>query len=74
MPIYEFKCGDCGATFEINAHLSERDEKAVCPDCGSRAVKPVFSGFSLGIPRTSMNPTNFYRPDGPVTPLKPTKP
>jgi putative FmdB family regulatory protein len=31
MPIYDFRCGDCGATFEA---LLRGDEAVTCPNCG----------------------------------------
>jgi putative FmdB family regulatory protein len=46
MPVYEYKCSNCGKVFEITCHLSEREQLAVCPDCGSKQVAPVFSSFS----------------------------
>lgn len=51
MPVYQFTCKDCGETFEVTCHLSERDERAVCPSCGGRNVKPVFSSFACPPPQ-----------------------
>ena len=48
MPTYEFRCAHCGHTFEVTAHIADRDEKAVCPECGSRDVKTVFGAFAVG--------------------------
>ena len=30
------------------AHIADRDEKAVCPRCGSREVETVFGSFAVG--------------------------
>jgi putative FmdB family regulatory protein len=65
MPVYEYTCGACGETFEIISSLADRDEKAACPACGGRDVKPVFSSVSLGGSRSSANPGVFVRPDEP---------
>ncbi len=65
MPVYEFTCADCGETFEIISSLADRDEKAVCPACSGRDVKPVFSSVSLGGSRSSVNPGVFVRPNAP---------
>ena len=65
MPVYEFTCADCGETFEIISSLADRDDKAVCPACGGRDVKPVFSSVSLGGSRSSVNPGVFVRPNAP---------
>ncbi len=43
MPVYEFKCTDCGEDFEVDCHIEEREEKAVCPKCGGRSVESVLS-------------------------------
>ena len=48
MPTYAFRCGDCGHDFEVTAHIADRDEKAVCPKCGSREVATVFGSFAVG--------------------------
>jgi putative FmdB family regulatory protein len=46
MPVYQYKCKSCGKLFEITCHLDEREELAVCPDCGGKDVEPVFSAFT----------------------------
>jgi putative FmdB family regulatory protein len=43
MPVYEFRCRDCGEDFEVDCHMREREEKAVCPQCGSRNVESVLT-------------------------------
>ena len=48
MPTYAFRCGKCGHEFEVTAHIADRDERAVCPKCGSREVKTVFGSFAVG--------------------------
>lgn len=63
MPVYEYKCGGCGEQFEITSSFSDRDEKAVCPVCGSRDVSAVFGGFSLGGYRTAQ-PGQLRAPEG----------
>ena len=52
MPIYEFKCSECGHIFEKNKRLKE-DNNMVCSNCGSRNIKRVFSS-----PAFITNPTN----------------
>jgi putative FmdB family regulatory protein len=41
MPIYEYRCEDCGAAFEKLA-TAEAEETA-CPECGSDGVRRAFS-------------------------------
>jgi len=42
MPIYEYKCPECGHKFEIITTMDKRDE-AKCPKCGAD-VKRVYQG------------------------------
>lgn len=46
MPIYEYKCQECGKKFELLQRLGATNEEVRCPECG--APKPVkqFSVFS----------------------------
>jgi len=50
MPVYQYKCRDCGKEFEINCHLSEREKLAKCPSCGKKNVQPVFTSFVTAPP------------------------
>jgi len=36
MPIYEYRCRDCGSEFEV---LVRADEKPVCSACGKRRLE-----------------------------------
>ena len=47
MPTYEYRCRECGKTFEISAHFDERKRLAVCPACGSKRVAPVFTPIAV---------------------------
>lgn len=42
MPIFEFKCEDCGKTFEI-LQLNGKDNEAKCPGCGGLNLKKLIS-------------------------------
>ena len=46
MPLYEFTCERCGKSFEELKALSERDDPAVCPDCGAEATRQM-SAFAM---------------------------
>ena len=43
MPIYDYKCKECGKVFEIFLRFSELDKEANCPNCGSEKIQRVFS-------------------------------
>ena len=50
MPIYEYTCVTCANRFERRRSMSDMDEPAPCPDCGSdsRREFSVFAAFSSG--------------------------
>ncbi len=43
MANYEFVCTKCRKRFEVTCPMDERESKAVCPKCGSREVRQVFT-------------------------------
>lgn len=45
MPIFEYKCADCEAVFEIMT-LSSGRSKSVCPQCGSKKMSKLLSSFA----------------------------
>jgi len=49
MPIYEFRCEDCGERFEKLCFSSADENKTRCPRCGSSRVRREFSTFACGI-------------------------
>jgi putative FmdB family regulatory protein len=40
MPLYEYKCQECGLRFERRQHFTE-DPVSVCPDCGGSVVRLI---------------------------------
>jgi len=43
MPLYEYRCEDCGVRFERRQHIND-DPVQVCPECGGavhRLIHPV---------------------------------
>ncbi|MGB8953215.1 MAG: zinc ribbon domain-containing protein [Candidatus Aminicenantales bacterium] len=43
MPIYEYKCLKCGKVIEIFVRSPHETTTVVCPDCGSKNLKKIFS-------------------------------
>ena len=68
MPIYEYKCEECGERFDFLAkRLSERPE--TCPQCGATTLKKKLSMFSAKVASgsgggTSGCPTGSCCPTG----------
>ncbi|MGB9879503.1 MAG: FmdB family zinc ribbon protein [Anaerolineae bacterium] len=44
MPVFEFKCKDCGRVFETLVRST--DEETSCPACGSKSLARLLSRFS----------------------------
>ncbi len=47
MPIYDFSCGQCGATFEELVRSTTKDEEVVCPECGGKQAERQISAPSV---------------------------
>jgi putative FmdB family regulatory protein len=43
MPIYEYRCGNCGKLSEILQKSFKREEPVVCPHCGSKEMQRMIS-------------------------------
>jgi len=43
MPIYEFKCNECGSVTEIERAITKRTDPYTCPDCGSLKTEQQIS-------------------------------
>jgi putative FmdB family regulatory protein len=46
MPIYEYLCEDCGATFEKLVRRSSDASEIDCPSCGQKHLKQQLSTFA----------------------------
>ncbi len=45
MPIYEFRCENCGKIFEALCFTKEDEKEVKCPYCGSKEAKREYSTF-----------------------------
>lgn len=48
MPIYEFRCEDCGKVFEALRPVGDRGKGLKCPHCHAGKVQKIFSTFAAG--------------------------
>ncbi len=46
MPVYEFRCGDCGAEYSVR--VARMGDVAPCTACGSGNVTRRMSSFARG--------------------------
>lgn len=47
MPIYPFKCNECGHETTVICKMSEKEERAVCEKCESKNVTPSVYGLNF---------------------------
>lgn len=49
MPLFEYRCQDCGRIIEIFAQRRERSAEQKCPECGKANLERVLSPFSATV-------------------------
>ncbi len=67
MPIFEFRCVDCGHIFEKLFISSEEKIEMVCPECKSQSLERVVSrsNYSMGVGPNGKQPKLTSRSCGP---------
>lgn len=58
MPIYEYRCEECGAEKEILQRLTDAP-LTVCPECGKPAMKKLVSAAGFHLKGTGWYVTDF---------------
>lgn len=64
MPLYEYRCKDCGAEFEKQLRFSEANQIPACPNCNSTQTRKKissvvsFTASSLGSAASSGSSCN----------------
>jgi putative FmdB family regulatory protein len=54
MPMYEYKCLDCGKESEVALSISDRQSRQVtCPHCKSKRIEQVFTSVMAKTSRKS---------------------
>jgi putative FmdB family regulatory protein len=48
MPVYEYKCSECGHKFEIRRSMEDGNREIKCPACGKEDAQRMFSSFAKG--------------------------
>lgn len=43
MPLYEFRCQDCGAVYQERRRFTEANEESTCPTCQSQQTIKLIS-------------------------------
>jgi len=45
MPIYEYRCKQCGEKFEAFRGINDKDDEVICPKCGVKKPHRTFASF-----------------------------
>jgi len=56
MPIYEYRCLECGAKFDKLVRSMDSPPETECPKCGGRKVKKLLSAFGVQTPGSASEP------------------
>ncbi len=48
MPLYEYKCKQCDAQFEVLQAVGATGDDLVCPECKTPKPEKIFSLFASG--------------------------
>jgi len=46
MPIYEYRCRECAATFEALRSMGDNGRGLTCPECGATRPEKLLSTFA----------------------------
>ena len=60
MPIYEYKCKDCGAVFSVLQPINACRDCTACSKCGGKNTARIISGFSSSKSDDSCSPTGPF--------------
>ena len=61
MPIYEYRCQDCGEKFDKLVRSSTDQAELICPNCGSKQAEKLMSLFGTCGFSTTPNFTSSSR-------------
>ena len=61
MAVYEFRCRECGSTFEVNRPMQQASDPVDCPDGHSDTVK-LLNAVGLGGKARTAQPTGRSMP------------
>lgn len=53
MPIYEFRCEDCGAVSSVFTSVADKPASIECEQCGSANARPIISRPSVHLSNLS---------------------
>ncbi len=63
MPIYTYRCENCGVQFERNQKFSD-PPLAWCPECGKKALRKVYTPVGIVFKGSGFYATDHRSPSG----------
>ena len=58
MPIYDYKCSQCGHEIEVIQKISDKP-KTICPKCNTKSLKKLISAPSFRLKGSGWYETDF---------------
>jgi len=63
MPVYTYRCSNCGVQFEKQQSFSDQSLLR-CPECGKRALKKVYLPVGIVFKGSGFYATDHHSPSG----------
>ncbi len=57
MPLFEYKCNECGSTFELWQQIATGRESVHCPSCGQGHPQRLLSTFATAAGKGNLSVT-----------------
>ncbi len=73
MPIYTYRCDDCGVQFDIRQHFDD-PVKSRCPECKKNTLRKVFLPVGIVFKGSGFYATDHRSPSGQASKKKSEKP
>lgn len=70
MPIYEYKCKDCGEISELLVGIGRNSDELSCRSCGGNQLEKLMSAAAVSIPYTAPSQSPASTCCGSAPPLK----
>lgn len=62
MPVFDYSCSECGKTYDVYHKVREVVEDVVCPQCGSKEHKKLFSMAAVSMGGSSASHSSSAPP------------
>jgi len=63
MPIYTYKCENCGIQFERQQSFSDQPLK-ICPECNKKSLRKVYTPVGIVFKGSGFYATDHHSPSG----------